>query len=111
MDTEPRQEKAKVYSTEKNNELRAKFMRFQNDLATVDLDRYMELSEEISQFGDNLRHTYTNPNFEKYAMWHVLAGSTIDPTREAEIMKDDFPDNDSVEKFINDSIEKYKQTP
>jgi len=99
------QESKKVYSPEKN----AKFSNLLNTLRLKVMRESLEdsgkLEGKIVLFNAKLRGKY---NVMQYAMMHAFMGSGIDPNRELEILYDDFPGDDSVEKFINDLIEEYK---
>lgn len=57
-----------------------------------------KLDEEIKAFTIRLRKKY--PNTTQYAMMHALMGSTIDLDDKIQILYEDFPGDDSVEKFI-----------
>ncbi len=61
-------------------------------------------SEEVVAFVNHLRERY--PDYEKYAFYHILSGSSIKEEFKP-IEYEDFPENDSVETFI-DNPEKYK---
>lgn len=55
-----------------------------------------KMHERVFEFANVIKNKY--PDYSKYQLWHLLISSTIgDNTK---IIYFDFPDNDSVEKFI-----------
>src|SRR5689334_10229432 len=64
--------------------------------------RLEEFMEEIDTFAKKLRAKYSN--FHRYHLFHMLMGSTIEPKYDIE---EDFPGEDSVEKFLHYLYEKY----
>ena len=48
------------------------------------------------------------PNAQEYLIYHALLGSSPKPSRQAQLITEDFPGDDSVEKFINYLADKYK---
>ena len=97
-------ESKKVYSPEKNQ----KFSALINGLR---LKAYRtlheeELNKELFVFDSRLKEKY---NVMQYAMIHSLRGSTVHEQLESTILYEDFPGEDSVEKFINYLVEKYSR--
>ncbi len=58
-------------------------------------------SDEVAWMAEGLRIKY--PDYESYAFYHILSGSTIDESI-APIKYEDFPGEDSVELFIDSLI-------
>ncbi len=95
-----------IYSFEKDRKLRnilgdAQLKALKRDSSLKEL---LKLQTELVHKVDMLRQKY--PDAESYAMFHVLGGST--PGGNNPVKYDDFPDDDSVEKFVNDLVERYK---
>jgi len=61
--------------------------------------------KKAHQFGRKLMEKY--PDCFDYLYYHILGGST--PPQGMGFKKFDFPDNDSVEKFIDDLYEEYSE--
>jgi hypothetical protein len=58
------------------------------------------MGDEASEFGKYLMNQYHD--FDQYAFWHVLGGSSIDnKSQNKPILHEDFPGEDSVELFID----------
>jgi hypothetical protein len=100
-------EQKRVYSPEKNAETLRTLFDLRLRAMHGEIGNLQGMEDEIGAFVDTLKKKYGNPGVEKYAMWHALAGSSIDPKREALISNDDFPGDDSVEKFVNDLVNRY----
>lgn len=64
-----------------------------------------EFSDAIVDFINVLREKYTD--LEGYTLFHILIGSSINPEKKVEGF--DFPSEDSIEKFINDFLEKKRE--
>jgi hypothetical protein len=63
-------------------------------------DKLLEIHDELVKRAEYLESKY--PNANEYAMYHVLIGSTIG--ERMSIMYDDFPDDDSVELYLDNLI-------
>ncbi|MSU44988.1 hypothetical protein EXS45_02300 [Candidatus Nomurabacteria bacterium] len=108
MDTVPQalptKEVKKVYSSEKITEFSLLLNKLRTKVYLKSPEDSRKLNDEIIAFDANLKKNY---NVMQYAMMHAFMGSSISPNHEAEILYNDFPGEDSVEKFINSLVEKY----
>ena len=57
-------------------------------------------SEAIAKEADRLKFFFGKDHVQQYAMWHVLAGSTVSEELFGDCPYFDFPDNNSVELFF-----------
>jgi len=96
MEKQPKQELA-PFNEEKIAELSEKLESARAVAKNSGRDKYVNFIKKWSEFGDNLRRNY--PDCQGYRLFHVLSGSSVD---ENQCDKFDFPDEDSVEKFINE---------
>lgn len=62
------------------------------------------VSEEIYKFAQYLKKVYKD--CEKHRLYHMLIGSTA-PSSMVGIIEEDFPGQDSIEKFVDDLAERY----
>ncbi|MEK7539512.1 MAG: hypothetical protein AAB595_02665 [Patescibacteria group bacterium] len=95
-------ETKKIYSPEKNAEVSAMLGKLR--LKVFNTPNGEQFFAEIEDFNAYLRKKY---NVMQYAMMHAFMGSTINPNREAEILYDDFPGDDSIETFVNNLVRRY----
>ena len=68
-------------------------------------DRQKCYTEDIASHVSKLRSSY--PDSQDYAILHMLIWSTLDPNKKCSYK--DFPGDDSIEKFIDNLIVKYKK--
>ncbi len=68
------------------------------------LDKLSKFQNAIIERADYLKRKY--PNAVKYATFHYLIGST--PNMDSNTIYEDFPEEDSVEKFMTDLVERCK---
>lgn len=61
-------------------------------------NRILDFHEEITKFANKLKGTYSDT--PEYLFFHILVGST--PPSGVELTKTDFPNEDSIETYIND---------
>lgn len=61
------------------------------------IEKLREFQSKLIKYIDNIRLKY--PNFDNYVLYHILIGSTV-PN---DITMEDFPWDDSVEKFLKDN--------
>lgn len=97
----------KQNSPEKEKELRAILGKIQEKVINQDdmtFQGLTKLQKELSDRATYLIKKY--PNSRDHLMFHVLTGSTMIPGGPA--ISEDFPGDDSVEKFIKDLAERYK---
>ena len=95
-----------TYSLEEDRRLRNKLTAIQSKLiAENDLEKFNEYRNKINKQIEYLTDKY-KPNALNYASLHILSGST--PVSAFGATNNDFPGEDSVEKFINDLAESYK---
>lgn len=104
----PPQERKKVYSPEEIKKVEGEILALRLKFKQTSLENYQQLEEEIRLFTKYLTDKYQH-NVSKYAMWHAFGGSTISPDREAKILFSDFPDNDSVQKFVESLMKTYNK--
>ena len=64
-----------------------------------------EFNDAVVDFTKLLREKYTN--LEGCRLYHLLIGSSINPEKKVEQF--DFPGEDSIEKFINDFLNRKKE--
>ena len=69
-------------------------------------EKLLEVYEEVSRHAKLLREKY--PDCNKRVFYHILIGSSLS-SRMGPIIEDDFPGEDSVEKFIENLTEKYQK--
>lgn len=60
------------------------------------IEKLMEFQNKLVEYIKDIRIKY--PNYDKYVVYHVLIGSTLPDG--VTIIEDDFPGDDSVEKFL-----------
>jgi hypothetical protein len=75
-------------------------------IASYDDNSWLELENDIVNKADKLTQTYGKDR-DKYALWHVLGGSSISPSLIDSIIADDFPGEDSVAKFVEELEGKF----
>jgi hypothetical protein len=95
MEKGPKQEFAQ-FNEEKIAELTIKLDSARATAKAAGKEIYMKFFKKWGSFGDHLRTNY--PDCQTYRLFHVLSGSGVD---EGQCDKFDFPDEDSVEQFIN----------
>ena len=71
---------------------------------TTSTENVIKIMDEIAEFQRRLVKKY--PRAMDYALLHALIGSTL--IKKGIYTYEDFPGDDSVEKFMNDLAEKYK---
>jgi len=96
-------------SRELKSELRDKFNTisqrvFTRMRASKNFQEVNKFQKEIDNFIALLRKKY--PNAEKYVKMHYILGSSVDLDQQT--VYEDFPGDDSVEKFVASLEEKYK---
>ena len=67
--------------------------------ASFSLEKITEFQDKLIKYIKDIRIKY--PDYEKYVVYHVLVGSTLPDG--VTIIEDDFPGDDSVEKFLKDN--------
>jgi|GEM_PF-1566393 len=65
-----------------------------------------EAWEEILEYANNLKKKHPNGDYLKYRAYHALICSTTDEKKSPYL---DFPGEDSVEKFLDELLEKASQ--
>ena len=73
-------------------------------------EKQMEMQDKVVEFAKNIKDKYGNEECTHYAAFHILAGST--PRKSwSEFPEEyvDFPDGDSIEKFLEKLSEEYKE--
>jgi len=100
-------------NSKKNEELRNKvedLLKRRNELRkNKDLKIKQEIINRIAKFSEHIRSQYGEIKCQKYPMYRVIAfGSPPDNYLENYI-DIDFPDNDSIEKFIEKLEEEYNK--
>ncbi len=89
-----------------NQELFDRYKLKMNELLLVENSAiYAEIESEIQKFVIKLKETYGDRR-GRFALWHVLAASTIAP--EMTVDGDDLSGPDSIAAFIDYLTEKYK---
>jgi hypothetical protein len=73
-------------------------------LQSVPMDQ-MELWDLINKKADDLREKYKG-NQSRYASWHILGGSDLEPSALPECK--DFPGEDSIELWLEELEQKLK---
>ena len=96
-----------IYSVEKLQKMRIALGKIQERVLQRDNKNFEETDRfqiELIEYVAYLRRKYADA--EKYAMFHVLGGSSIDP--KIGVTNEDFPGDDSVEGFLEKLAEKYR---
>lgn len=71
----------------------------------IDASNYfMAFNERINDLTDKLREK--NPEFRKYYLFHIIAGSTVSNNQAIDFF--DFDGELSIEKFINQEYQDFK---
>jgi len=94
-----------VYNFEKDRKLRDLLGETQHKVILRDNDGFEEtqkLQDELIKKVTELKDKY--PDAYRYSMFHILGGSTM----AAPALHEDFPGDDSVEKFLNDLVKRYE---
>ncbi|MBI3305601.1 hypothetical protein HYZ82_00500 [Candidatus Nomurabacteria bacterium] len=97
---------APVYNHEKVEKFRTVFEKIVKNVMALDdqdLTKTIELQKELVKKVTDLENKYSNA--VRYGMFHILGGSTIPSDLPA--LYDDFPNGDSVEKFLEDLLKRY----
>ena len=76
-------------------------------LKGIHYKKFDEIQEKIVVFVSRLREKY--PDSNKYELMHIITGSGIPTRANFKPLEDDFPGEDSVEKFIDGLLEEYKK--
>ncbi len=98
---------APEYNHEKVEKFRKVYGEILHKLIARSGDDFTEienLQTDLVQKVRDLESKY--PNAVRYGMFHIMGGSTIPENLPA--LYDDFPGDDSVEKFLNDLAKKYE---
>ena len=82
------------YSIERVREVAHKFVRYSENLSE---DEQIDFTQARMTRAKELREKY--PDAGKYALWHVLIGST--DIESMPMTHEDFPSEDSIELFID----------
>lgn len=93
-------ERKLVPFSEKHEVLRNKLKDFESLLSD---EYFKKVNEDIYAFCKNLEEKYSD--FSRHQIYHALIGSGMDSSID---IVDDFPGEDSVEKFIENLVQKYE---
>ncbi|MDD5750418.1 MAG: hypothetical protein PHU56_02080 [Candidatus Pacebacteria bacterium] len=100
MEKIPRQENIEGFGNEmesKIGKLREKY----NQAVALNIESFFD---DFFEFAEKLRGKYNGQDgCQKYAAFHIASGSTFNPEK---IKEFDFSGEDSVEKFVDDFLEK-----
>lgn len=67
--------------------------------ASFSLEKITEFQDKLIKYIKDIKLKY--PNFNNYVLFHILIGSTVPD--DITLIEDDFPWDDSVEKFLKDN--------
>ncbi len=86
----------------KNKEIKEKI---EHLYSSITKEKRGAFYSEIISYAKYLQSKY--PDHRKWEVFHVISFSTITPEM-GELIKEDFPGEDSVEAFVNKLMSKYK---
>lgn len=87
---------------DKIEEIKKKRAILYKSFSREELNKFQE--ELVKYIKENIRIKY--PNYANYVVYHILVGSTV--LDDVELIEEDFPGDDSVEKFLEKCSEKSK---
>jgi len=92
--------------SKKNQRIYDIFSKLQMSAFDMSFEKMMDFQEKVAARAQYLKGKY--PDWEKRAVYHILSGSGMSGKASSEVIEEDFPEEDSIEKFLSDLEAKYK---